>query len=198
MRNKLIILFISISSICFGQNNPQIKIFETNCDSIYKTKDYKIIQQYFPDGIDTIFKNTIFQLLSSTEIIFQDTIYSSSGEIEFKDFNNDGIKDILAQNTSDVRSNWTYYLYLIDTTNNQIKKVKGFEEIKNPHYLPQYDIIDNYVNSGKEWTSFYKIKNDSIIDYGIVIYDNHTDNGTYEFDYKNAIQTILNKDKTSR
>ena len=197
------ILLLLTCGLCFGQSKPNIKVFEIVCDSIYKDRGYKIIQSYFPDGIDTINNNnSVFQLLRTKEskqiILYQDTIYSRTGEIAFRDFNNDGIKDILIQNISDVRSNWTYYLYLIDTISDRIKKIKGFEEIKNPNYLPQYDLVDNYVNSGQDWTSFYKIKGDTIKDYNIVIYDDHTDKGTYDSDYKKAIQTILKNEKTSR
>ena len=63
--------------------------------------------------------------------IFSDSIFNTVQEVGFTDFNNDGIKDILVQNISDVRSNWTYYLYLVDTAQNKLKKIKGFEEIKN-------------------------------------------------------------------
>jgi hypothetical protein len=203
MKNGISIFFLLICGICCGQNQMNKKTFETICDSIYKDKGYKIVQQYFPDGIATNDNNnTVFQVFLTTKsdkkIIYQDTLYSRTGEIEFKDFNNDGVKDILIQNISDVRSNWTYYLFLVDTFNNRLKKVKGFEEIKNPNYLPNYDLIDNYVNSGQNWTSFYKIKNGSIIDYGIIIYDDQTEGGTYKNEYKQAIQVILEKEQTSR
>lgn len=171
------------------------------CDSIYKGKGYRIIQTYFPDGIDTSSaNNSVFQFIQTTgstqRIIFQDTIYSNTGEVEFRDFTNDGIQDILLQNISDVRSNWTYYLYVVDTVGDRLTKIKGFEAIKNPNYLPKYDLIDNYVNSGQEWTSFYKIKGNCIKDYGIVIYDDHSDSGTYGREYKKAIQEILKIEKT--
>lgn len=184
---------------------PKAKLFETVCDSIYKDKGYKIIQTYFTEGIDTSDnKNTVFEFImtkdSKQTIIYKDTLYSSSGEIEFRDFNNDGIKDILIQNISDVRSNWTYFLYIVDTFNDRLRNIKGFEEIKNPNYLPKYDLIDNYVNSGRNWTSFYKIKGDTIKNFDTVIYDGQTDaeNDKYNQDYQKAIQTILQNEKTSR
>ena len=205
MKSYLTILFIITYGLCFGQNKPNIKVFETNCDSIYKGKGYKIIQTYFPEGIDTTDnKNTVFQFIltkdSKQTILYQDTLYSRTGEIEFRDFNNDGIRDILIQNISDVRSNWTYYLFLIDTVNNRLKNIRGFEGIKNPNYLPKYNLIDNYVNSGRNWTSFYKITDDTIKEFDIVIYDGQTDaeNNKYNQDYQNAIQTILKNEKTSR
>jgi len=121
-------------------------------------------------------------------------------EVKFEDFNKDKVKDILVQNISDVRSNWTYYLYFVDTANDKLKKIKGFEEIKNPNYIREYDLIDNYVMSGRNWTSFYKIQGDSIKDFNIVIYDGENENGrvTYNKDYKKAIATILGKEKNKR
>jgi hypothetical protein len=158
---------------------------------------------YSPGDIDTMARgNTRFQLFSSTssrkEIIYQDRLYSNTREIEFRDFNGDNVKDILIQNISDARSNWTYYLLLVDTVNNKIKKIKGFEEIKNPRFLPNYNLIDNYVNSGENWTSFYKIQNDTIRDFGFTIYDNLEEDSTYSEAYKKALVKILAMEKTTR
>jgi hypothetical protein len=115
--------------------------------------------------------------------------------VRFSDFNGDNIKDILIQNISDVRSNPTYYLYLVDTTHDKLTKIRGFEEIKNPSYVSKYNLIDNYVLSGQTWTSFYKIQNDTIKDFDIVIYDDNLGNGNYERDYNKAIKKILTAEK---
>ncbi|MEJ1238430.1 hypothetical protein WBG78_09885 [Chryseolinea sp. T2] len=198
MRVVLTISLLLTLEFCYGQNKSEVKTFETRCDSIYKNKGYRVVLQHFPDGIGANSDvNTVFQFIRTAgkerEIVHQDTIYSRTGEIEFKDFNNDGVKDLLIQNTSDVRSNWTYYLYLVDSLNNNLKKVKGFDEIKNPRYLSRYHLIDNYVNSGRNWTSFYRIVNDTIKDLKIVIYDdqNNDDKSTYEQEYKKAIAKIV-------
>ena len=87
---------------------------------------------------------------------------------------------------------------LVDTTQNKLKKIKGFEEIKNPNYLPQYNLIDNYVMSGQIWTSFYKILGDSVKDFDIVIHDDQIDNGHYVREYKKAINSIMIKNKNNR
>lgn len=63
--------------------------------------------------------------------------------------------------------------------------------IPNPNYLPQYDLIDNQVLSGRNWTSFYKIIGDSIKDFDIVIYDDEKDNSSYKVEYQKAINKIL-------
>lgn len=169
--------------------------FEILLDSIYNNKNYKIVQEYYSDGIgaDSSNTNTVFTFLKldDTAVVFKDTVYSRTGDIEFEDFNGDNIKDILIQNLSDVRSNWTYELYLVDTTKNKLTKIRGFNEIKNPNYLPQYDLIDNSVVSGRNWTSFYKIQGDSIKDFGVVIYEDGNDEGSYEREYKKAIAHIL-------
>ncbi|MGN6353315.1 MAG: XAC2610-related protein [Parafilimonas sp.] len=175
---------------------------EIVCDTVYKNKGYKITLTLFDtanEGEAT--PNTLFTFSKQTNKeyvpFFSDSIFNNVQEVHFADFNNDGIKDILVQNISDVRINWTYYLYLVDTLQNKLKKIKGFEEIKNPNYLPQYNLIDNYVMSGQNWTSFYKIEDDSIKDFKIIIYDNQTKDGSYRRGHEKAIQSILTKEKTT-
>lgn len=176
---------------------------EIACDTVYKNKGYKLTLTLFDTtNEDETIPNTLFTLSKLTSgqylPIYSDSVFNKVQEIHFIDFNNDNVKDILVQNFSDVRSNWTYYLHLVDTAQNKLKKIKGFEEIKNPNYLPQYNLIDNYVMSGQIWTSFYKIKGDSIKDFDIVIYDNQTDDGSYDRDYKKAIKSILIREKNNR
>jgi hypothetical protein len=178
-------------------------IVEIKCDSIYINKNItiKLIsdendeREGFFGELNTLFiieqkENNILK------VILKDSIFSRYQEIKFEDYNNDNIKDILVQNISDVRSNLTYYLYLFNPKTNSFKKVKGFEEIKNPAYNSKYNIVDNYVVSGQNWTSFYKIKNSSIYDLNIVIYDDQSGNSNnYDKKYKNAIKKILKTKK---
>lgn len=176
---------------------------EIVCDTVYKNKGYKLTLALFDStNLDETIPNTLFTLSQLKNgqylTIYFDSIFNRVQVIDFADYNNDNVKDILVQNFSDVRSNWTYYLYLVDTGQNKLKKIKGFEEIKNPNYLPQYNLIDNSVMSGQIWTSFYKIQGDSIKDFDIVIYDNQTNDGSYERDYKKAIKSILTKGKNNR
>ena len=179
-----------------GENN--LETTEIICDTVYKNKGYKITLKRFnrndedekiPNSVFTFSKLTNGQYLS----LFSDSIFNRVQDIQFTDFNNDNVRDILVQNFSDVRSNWTYYLYLVDPAQNKLKKVRGFEEIKNPHYLPQYNLIDNYVISGENWTSIYKIKGDTVKDFDIVIFDKQEDDESYGRNYKKAIKSILSK-----
>jgi hypothetical protein len=197
-----ILLIVNTPSFSQTKKNNDT-IVEVKCDSIYINKNItiKLISDKnderdgFSGELNTLFiieqkENNILK------VILKDSIFSRNQEIKFEDYNNDNIKDILVQNISDVRSNLTYYLYLFNPKTNSFKKVKGFEEIKNPSYNSKYNIVDNYVVSGQNYTSFYKIKNSKIYDLNIVIYDDQSGNSnSYDKKYKNAIKRILNTKK---
>lgn len=171
---------------------------EIICDSVYKNKRYRLTIRCFDSiGTDETISNNILAIDKYTNgefiEIFRDSIFGKSQEVRFEDFNNDKVRDILVENFFDVRGNSTWYLYLVDTLHDRFKKIKGFEDIKNPEYLPQYNLVDNYVMSGQNWTGFYKIIADSVKDFGMVIYDDQAQNGsgTYNKEYKKAIRSIL-------
>ena len=84
-------------------------------------------------------------------------------------------------------------MYLFDPKTNKFKKVIGFEEIKSPKFNKKYNIIESYVVSGRNWTSFYKIVKNKIYDYNIAIEDDENENGVNKYDeeYKKAIKKIL-------
>lgn len=187
-----------------NNSSGEPEIIELNCDSIYKDKGISIkLISLDTNKVNEPEYKFIFlvnkQQNGQNSEIFRDTIESTVQKIKFADFNNDNVKDILIQNISDVRSNWTYNLYIANKNLDLIRKIKGFEEIKNPNYLSKYDLIDNMVMSGRNWTSFYKIVGDTIKDFNIVIYDGEDENGKdiYESDYKKAIKKILTNEKNS-
>lgn len=201
----IVSLLLSLSVVSsVAQNKFTLPLHDTiQCDLIHPNKNYQITLTAIGSiSEDENIPNTLFTVhrLSGGqyETIFSDSVFSRTRTVEFADYNDDKIPDILVHNISDVRSNQTYHLYCVDTAQNKLKKIKGFEVIKNPTYLPQYKLVTNYVMSGQIWTSFYKIKGNSIKDFGIVIYDNQTDDGSYERDYKKAIQSILKKERKSR
>lgn len=184
------------TSAPYSARTPEM-ILETLCDSIYPGKGYKVVIQYFPEGVvDSLdYNNIVFQLFAKEKLICQDTLFSSYGAVEFGDFSGDNVKDILIRHYADVRSNLHYYLYIVDMSNDKIKKIKGFEEIKNPHYLPEHNLIDNYVMSGRNWTNFYEIRNDTVRDFDMVIHAYFEDDPEYECgydtEYKKTIEKIL-------
>ena len=87
---------------------------EIVCDTVYKNSGYKITLTLF-DTTNEDETNTLFTFSKLTNgqyvPIFSDSIFNTVQEVSFADFDNDHIRDILVQNISDVRSNWTYYLY---------------------------------------------------------------------------------------
>jgi len=184
----------------------QNKIYEKEilCDSIYKSSTYQIILRFFSDekSYDENDKNTVF-IFSKKENgnykeLLRDSIQSHFGSYKFEDFNGDGIKDILIENISDVRSNITYYLYLVDLENDKLAKVMNFNEIKNPNYLSEFNLIDNNVASGRYWTSFYQIRKDTVFDFGYVVYQGINEEGNvidFEKEYQETLSKVLQNKK---
>ena len=128
---------LSCTNIKKENNEPKISISENynivKTDSIYPNKNYRIIIDDFAketswndDEYNTVFK---FQKLENQEYktLYSDSIQCHFHEILFEDFNGDDVKDILIQNISDVRSNLTYYLYLVDSENERLKKNQEFQ-----------------------------------------------------------------------
>lgn len=199
---KIVYSEIDSPQILKKDNFAQDSIFENViiCDSVYQDKNYKIVLKHFSweNNYDKNDKNTVFvfckKINGKYQELLRDSIESHGGVYEFQDFNGDNVKDILIQNISDVRSNWTYYLYLVDLKNDRLTKVKNFNQIKNPRYLPQYDLIDNEVMSGRNWTSFYQIKKDSVFDFKYVIYKGEDDKGNivdFDREYKRILTKVL-------
>ena len=200
----ILILLLFTGFTTFGKKDlkltsiNELDTIDIDCDSIYPEQGISITHIKYEHESDGYLKekNSVFIYYKTTagvkEEIYRDTIFSRLQTIKFEDFNNDRVKDILVENISDVRSNLTYYLYLVNPVTYRLAKIKGFEEIKNPKYKAKYDIIDNYVMSGQNWTSFYKINNNRVRDLNIVIYD---DGNTVRFDkmYKKAIIRITER-----
>ena len=193
-----ILLLLQVTISCVGQKNEsheEVNVSIIKCDSIYQNKKISIKLINFDDERDGYLsdKNSILEIQteenSKTKIILRDSIFSKVQKIKFADFNNDKIKDILVQNSSDVRSNWTFNLYLYDSKENNFIKVDGFEEIKNPLFNSKYNIVESHVNSGTNWIGFYKIIKHKVHNYEIVIDDRGDEKS--ESEYKKAIDKII-------
>lgn len=198
------LIFLISQTLLFAQNKEVKKI---NCDSIYNEKGYSVSLEFDPkdENWDETQSNVVFtfskKIDGNEKIIYQEKIFSQFKNVEFIDFNGDGIKDILVENTSDVRSNLTYNLFIIDFKNQKLRKIEGFEEIKNPNYLKEYDLIDCMVMSGRNWTSFYKIEGNKVKDFGYVIEDGEDENGKdleYDKNYELTLAKILKSEKKKK
>lgn len=163
-----------------------------NCDSIYEGTGYFVRLVSFDSLLDKE-HNAILLFGQKTNggpaQIYIDTVYSNVRQVEFSDYNNDNIKDILVQNISDAGSNWTYNLFLTDLKARTLRKVKGFEEIKNPKVNKDLGVIESHVSSGTNYIEFYRlVDNDSIFKYDILVYDSADQ--TSEKNYKLALEKI--------
>jgi hypothetical protein len=117
----------SIAEIHAGNGSEKI-VF--GCDSIYMDKGISLKFVALDSNEEEPEYRFVFlvakqQRDQETEI-FRDTIESTTQSVKFTDFNNDNVKDILVQNSSDVRSNWTYHLYLADKNVESVRKIKGY------------------------------------------------------------------------
>lgn len=163
------------------------------CDSVYPGKNIRI--EYLEHEFENNELSATFAIIKNGKNLIFDSLSTGMFAIKFSDFNGDGIKDVLAHNSSDARSNWTWYLYIASSDLNSFKRIKGFEQIKNPNYLKKYDLIDCLVMSGNNRTSFYAIDNDTIIDFGYTVnmgfnYDKQ-EYYDYEKDYNSALKKVL-------
>ena len=170
MKHLLLLIFTwTTVTACIAQETVTI-----TCDSVYAGKGYRIVLHRFSgDETDETRPNTVFTFSKVTGgrevVLLRDSVFSITRTISFRDFNNDGIKDVLLQHYFDVRSNESNYLYLVDTHKDRLKKIKGFEQIKNPEYLPADNLVSNYVVSGTNWSGFYQVQGDHVRDFGMTI-----------------------------
>lgn len=199
MKNLAFIILV-FPILLFAQNK---EVFRINCDSIFNKKGYSVALEFDPKDQRTL--NVLFtfskKINREEKIIHQEKLHSQFQNVEFIDFNGDGVKDILIENTSDVRSNLTYHLFIVDFKNKKLRRIEGFEEIKNPNYLKKYDLIDCLVMSGRNWTSFYKIEGNKIRDFGYIIKDDEDDNGRdleYGKNYALTLAKILKSEEEKK
>ena len=112
------------------------------------------------------------------KILAYDSLYIMNGliDIQFEDYNNDKVKDILIFNTSGARANSFYYLYLVDHKNKKLIRVKGFEDIPNPQYDGSSQLINSYVLSGRNYFATYRLTSKhTVVEVGKAVYDDELD-----------------------
>ncbi len=91
------------------------------------------------------------------KIIFQDSMFCTHTDIDFQDFNNDKIQDVLILYSTGARANPTYYLFLTDLKNHNLTPVAGFEKLPNPDLDTIHNIITSIGLAGNNYYSFYRI-----------------------------------------
>ena len=181
-------------------SNPTTAITETpdentvivNCDTL-QLKNSKATLYLFGSFEDEDSNNTIFMLTQNGKTIIHDSIISNRFKLLYKDFTGDSINDLPIHHYTGTRSNEFYNLYITDTLNNRLKRIKGFEKIPNPRYDNDYNLITCYGLTGTNYMKFYHIENDTILDYGITVeYDLMPENN-FEERYRQAVNKIKTK-----
>lgn len=199
MKNILVLFIVLIVQNSFSQTKFYL------CDSIYPKKGYIVSLTNIKNSDDEneSKNNIIFTFYKKQKnkktIFYQEHLYSHFKNVEFEDFNGDNIKDILVEYVSDVRSNLHYHLFLVDLKKNKLIKIINFDKIKNPVYLKKYNLVSNLVMSGRNWSSFYKIKNNNVKDFGYTFYwqDENGNDSSIE-DYDKILNNILKTEKKNK
>src|ERR1700743_857378 len=92
-----------------------------------------------------------------TLILTKDSLDTQNGGyVQFADFNNDGVKDLLVFYSDGARANPRFHLYLINNKLHRLIPVKGFEELTNAEFDSKSNIITSLGLSGTDYYSFYR------------------------------------------
>jgi hypothetical protein len=155
-----------VANFCKAQSNAEIT---DSTVILFNDSSYKLTIHIFDSElINGDQKNATLTLVhssaTSSKIIFTDSLFCMHPWIQFNDFNNDKIKDILVFNFSGARSNWSHYLYLVDNKNHKLRFVKGFSNLLNPELNKRTGIITSTGLFGEyEDYSFFRITQKGIL-----------------------------------
>lgn len=157
----ILILFFVRTGIASAQA-PGIDSINNDTDStitLFNDPAYKLTLHIFdPVSDDEDLNNAIISFTHSGKILFKDSLFCMYPKITCKDFNKDGIKDILILHVSSARSNVSHYLYLVDNEKHKLIFVKGFTKLLNPEINERTGIITSMRLYGdRQAFSFYKI-----------------------------------------
>lgn len=117
-----------------------------------------------------------------------------SCDIEFKDFNNDGLKDFTFQSSIAARgANIIRKLLLFDKEKGNLKYITNSEDFPNLKYNENLDCIDGFRVTGGTQSVFAKIEGDSLREFADV--DLFDDMITITVTGKNGKPQILKREK---
>ncbi|MBC6110226.1 XAC2610-related protein [Pedobacter fastidiosus] len=126
----------------------------------FTDKNYVVTIKNCPVADVTPGDNATISFSKGQTVFLKDSLFIKiqNDFLEFKDFNGDGVKDILIFSETGGRGgNSFYYLYLVDPKNKKIARVKDFENVVNPEYDKKHNVIVAYGLSGTNNYSIYKI-----------------------------------------
>ena len=129
----------------------------------------------------------------TTVVMYKDTLEFFMPVLKLQDFNEDGIQDLTILYNSSARSDWSYHLYLADSLNHTLHKVKGFEKICNPEMDLNNNIIKSIAHANVSYYSFYRInKKNKLVNLGQAFEGNGSGDS---LKLEKAIETIVNESK---
>jgi hypothetical protein len=202
-RLYVVIVWCLVLASCSGSNESNVYPHKPSDDTtpnfvktIFQDSAYQISLTIFDTTVsDPDFNNAVFSLYrkeaEGDRLLLSDSLYSMSSDIEFQDFNNDKIEDVLVFYYSGGRANPTYHLYLVNKVGKFLTKVKGFENMPNPSLDTSLNIISSIALSGSNKYSFYRInERNELIDLGHSYFEDPADSLQYEKAIKSILQDI--------
>lgn len=148
---------------------PQMGTYTDNSVTLFGDSSYKLTLHTFDtaNNFDAERYNAVLtfakQEKSKIHIYFIDSIFCMHPTIEFQDFNNDKVKDVMIFCYTGARANPTYHLYLTDLKNRRLTRVKGFESLPNPSLDTSNNIITSVALSGTNYYRFYRISSNNTL-----------------------------------
>ena len=213
MNSPLLLSFIFISlAACIDKSKPS-SVYKSLANSIDKPtraetdiytdttvilfgdSSYRLTLHIFDTNYYDAEKNNAVLTFDKQEknqknVFFRDSMFCLYPGIGFKDFNNDKVNDVLVFYYTGARANPTYHLYLSDSKNHRLIRVRGFEGLPNPYLDTTNNIITSIALSGTNYYSFYRIDaKNKLINLGHSFDENPNDTTQYE----KAIRQILKK-----
>ncbi|SDG05627.1 hypothetical protein SAMN05421827_10367 [Pedobacter terrae] len=161
--------FIFISSHSFAQkifHQPNAKgTWQYVCP--FKDKSYVLAIQYLMVDKELSKANIYFGKSGKTadKIFWKENrdMRHITDNITYEDYNNDGIKDLLIFEDTGGRGGNSYYnLYLVNSQNHTLTKVKDFDKIVNPNYNKKYKVIVSYGLTGTNYYQLYRLNKKQI------------------------------------
>lgn len=136
----------------FNDMNYVLTLTTIDTTNSYRKKNPTIIVNLFRNNnnqIDTLINDSLFSRNARGA--------DSELNIQFTDFNFDGIKDITLPAGTDPRGNYGLHLYVVNEKGKTIQYVDKFQEIGNPKPDYENQIIQSFVMSGPAFCNFYQI-----------------------------------------
>ena len=193
MKISIIVFILTLSFQLHAQQHISSQTDRTV--TLFANNSYKLHLHIFDTANSDESTNNARLVFSKQEknqrkIFFRDSIYCMHPDIEFRDFNNDKIKDVLIFYSTGARANPTYHLYITDLKHHRLIRVNGFEELPNPDLDTTNNIITSIGLSGTNYYSFYRIDSkNKLINLGYSFEEDRADSTQYD----RAIKHILKK-----